>query len=49
MTEAVDAVKSAYQDRGVELSVDTPDELPQVMADPGRIEHVFSNLLNNAD
>ncbi|HZK82234.1 MAG TPA: sensor histidine kinase, partial [Humisphaera sp.] len=32
----------------VELSVDTPDDLPQVMADLGRLEHVFSNLLNNA-
>ena len=44
----METVKSAYQDRGVELEVDSPQDLPQVMADPGRIGHVFSNLLNNA-
>ncbi|HVT88726.1 MAG TPA: ATP-binding protein [Tepidisphaeraceae bacterium] len=48
MSDAIAEVSAAYRDRGVELVSDAPADLPDVMADPGRISHVFSNLLNNA-
>ena len=36
------------QDQGVTLSVELPDDLPEVWADMTRIKHVFGNLLSNA-
>jgi len=35
-------------DKGVHLQVNTPDEVPSIMADPTRIEQVIANLLSNA-
>ena len=46
--EAVDQVRSAAQDKGVELRMDVPVDLPRVEADRGRVNHVLLNLLNNA-
>lgn len=34
--------------RGIEVICDIPEDLPQAMADPGRLEQVFINLLLNA-
>ena len=48
VAEATDAQAAAYHDRGVTLSVDVPAGMPDVLADTGRIGHVFSNLLSNA-
>ena len=33
---------------GLELTIDLPDELPQVLADGGRIQEVVTNLVHNA-
>ena len=41
-------LRAAFQDRGVELLLDLPEDLPHVLADRTRIGLVFSNLLNNA-
>jgi signal transduction histidine kinase len=48
MNEAVQPFTTAFKDRGVELKVEAPPELPDVLADQTRIGHVFSNLLSNA-
>ena len=45
---AVEAFRAAYRDKGVALGIDLPGDLPEVMADSVRIDHVFSNLLDNA-
>ncbi len=45
---ALDEARSAYRDKGVSLEADIPADVPNVQADPDRISHVFSNLLNNA-
>jgi signal transduction histidine kinase len=44
----VEPFQSAYKDRGVRLTTEVPDDLPEVWADRIRIDHVFSNLLSNA-
>jgi two-component system, NtrC family, sensor histidine kinase KinB len=36
------------RDRGISLIARVEDDLPAVNADPGRIQHVFANLLANA-
>lgn len=46
--EAVGPLKAAFHDKGVELTVDVPDDVPPVLADRVRVGHVFSNLLTNA-
>jgi signal transduction histidine kinase len=46
--EGVGPYRSAARDQGVSLSVDVPEDLPKVWADPTRIAHVFANLLSNA-
>ncbi len=45
---ATEPMRSAFQDRGVELSIDLPDDAPPVMADAGRVRLIFTNLLGNA-
>ena len=48
VSEVVTPLETAFHDKGLELEVDVPMETPAVLADPARIGHVFSNLLNNA-
>ena len=48
MTEALTAQEAAFSDRGVAVEIDAQSDLPPVLADPARIDHVFSNLLINA-
>ena len=45
---AVDQVRSVAQDKGVELKLDVPVDLPRVQADRARLNHVFLNLLTNS-
>jgi two-component system, NtrC family, sensor histidine kinase KinB len=40
--------RAAFIDQGIELKMESPGEAPPVLADPGRIGHVFDNLLDNA-
>jgi signal transduction histidine kinase/HAMP domain-containing protein len=47
-TDAVAAIEAAYADKGVRLTVEVPADLPPVLADVERLEHVFANLLGNA-
>jgi K+-transporting ATPase KdpF subunit len=46
--EAVEPFRSAALDRGLTLSIDLPNDLPDVWVDMARITHVFANLLSNA-
>lgn len=46
--DAVEPFRRAAQEGGVELKIQLPDDLPEVLADPVQIAHVFSNLLSNA-
>jgi PAS domain S-box-containing protein len=46
--QAVAPFQSAYKDRGIRLTIEVPDTLPEVWVDRIRIDHVFSNLLSNA-
>jgi signal transduction histidine kinase len=48
VSDAVTPMESAFHDRGIELHVEVPVGTPDVLADPARIDHVFSNLLTNA-
>ncbi|MDA8139085.1 MAG: ATP-binding protein [Desulfobacteraceae bacterium] len=46
--EALEAVVTDAKDKGVTVANEVSDELPEVMADPEKIRHVFANLLSNA-
>ncbi len=46
--EALEPFRRTAQDQGLALSVELPEDLPEVWVDPTRINHVFSNLLTNA-
>ena len=46
--DAVEPVRRAAQDGGVELKIQLAENLPMVCADSTQIAHVFSNLLSNA-
>ena len=48
VSEGLDHFRRAVQDQGLTLIVDLQDDLPDVLADLTRINHVFSNLLSNA-
>jgi signal transduction histidine kinase len=48
VNDAIEPFATAYRDRGVTLQCEVEPELPDVLADPTRIGHVFSNLLDNA-
>jgi signal transduction histidine kinase len=41
-------LEAAFHDRGIHVDVDVPIETPDVLVDASRIDHVFSNLLENA-
>jgi len=47
-SEAAEHFSAAFQDAGISLKADLPNDLPEVMADASRIVHVFDNLLSNA-
>jgi len=46
--EAADVVKPQIKETGLNLSLELPDGLPKVLADPPQLERVFMNLLSNA-
>jgi len=46
--KAIAASHTAFLHAGVELKLELPEELPKVLANESRIEHVFNNLLSNA-
>jgi len=48
IADAISPLESAFHDRGITITVEIPQDAPKVLADPARIDHVFSNLLNNA-
>lgn len=45
---ASERLRLQYEDKGVQLNIETTPNLPLVMADPGRITQVMLNLLGNA-
>ena len=45
---AVDTVRHLAEARGIELRVAMAPDLPQLEADPARLEQVICNLLTNA-
>jgi signal transduction histidine kinase len=48
VAQAVGAFATACRSQGVELITQVSDDVPDVMADPIKIVHVFSNVLSNA-
>jgi len=46
--DSVEPFRRAAQEKGVSLIADLPGDLPDVLADPMEIGHVFANLLANA-
>jgi signal transduction histidine kinase len=48
LTEAVELLRSLAAASTLELLLDAPEELPQINADPLRIQQVLSNLIGNA-
>jgi signal transduction histidine kinase len=48
VTQAVGAFATSCRSQGVELITQVGDDVPDVLADPIKIVHVFSNLLSNA-
>jgi signal transduction histidine kinase/HAMP domain-containing protein len=47
-TQAVNSFAAAFRSAGVELVTHIADDISEVLADPSRIAHVYSNLLSNA-
>jgi signal transduction histidine kinase len=48
VARAVETVRSSIEERGHQLEVSLPREPVSVDADPGRLEQILTNLLNNA-
>lgn len=48
LTQAVERLHLQAQRSGLTVRVDCPENLPDVMADPSRLEQVLVNLLHNA-
>jgi len=46
--DAIEPFLVEAKDKGVRMVNAVPDDLPEVMADPDKIRHVFANLLSNA-
>ena len=46
--EAVTSVRASQRSETVQFRVDLPHDLPDLLADPGRLRQVLVNLLNNA-
>jgi signal transduction histidine kinase len=45
---ALDEFHALFHEKGVQLSAEIPADIPVVLADPTRVHHILSNLLNNA-
>ncbi len=48
VTEAADSFSKPANEKGITISMDVPDDLPNVSADKVLILHAFANLLSNA-
>jgi len=48
LAEARESFLRTAQDRGVDLLLDTEEDLPDVWVDPTRVGYIFTNLLTNA-
>ncbi|SIN89515.1 PAS domain S-box-containing protein [Singulisphaera sp. GP187] len=48
VAEAAERSASKLRDAGIELEIDEDKDLPLVLADRERMEHVFDNLIDNA-
>jgi signal transduction histidine kinase len=48
INDSINTVRAEIRARNHQLTVDVPDDLPKVQADPGWITQVVSNLLSNA-
>ena len=48
VTEAAEVMTAVLQRVGAELTLDLPDSLPPITADPDELVQVFTNLLHNA-
>jgi signal transduction histidine kinase/CheY-like chemotaxis protein len=46
--QAVDEIRGEAEQKGLAISVELEDDLPAMVADPGRILQVMGNLLSNA-
>jgi len=46
--EVATMLQKSFEDRGIQLNLNIPDDLPDVPADPGRLAQVLTNLLSNA-
>jgi two-component system sensor histidine kinase BaeS len=44
----IEAMQTQYGSKNIHLTLDSPEELPLIQADPDRLEQVVRNLLNNA-
>ncbi|MDP9174244.1 MAG: cell wall metabolism sensor histidine kinase WalK [Planctomycetota bacterium] len=48
ISEAIEPLSASFRDRGIALATEVAGEMPRVMVDQARINHVFNNLLGNA-
>jgi signal transduction histidine kinase/DNA-binding response OmpR family regulator len=46
--EVVAMLQKNFDDRNIQLHLDIPDDLADVLADPGRLNQIVTNLLSNA-
>lgn len=46
--EVVALLQKSFDDRNLHLRLDLPNQLPDVLADPGRLNQIVTNLLSNA-
>jgi PAS domain S-box-containing protein len=48
LREVAVMLQKNFDERGIQLHLDIPDDLPDVLADPGRLDQIVTNLLSNA-
>jgi signal transduction histidine kinase len=48
VTAAVESLRGPFSEKGIRLTVNSPENLPQVLADPGAVGSALTNLLSNA-